>query len=263
MAVAGLIALVILALNFPLADAQSVAQGFDSDERLERGLIVVLDQEDTGKVRPATLERVEELYGVVINPNDAAVTLSGDSESEVFVATQGRYRVLVSTQNGSIEPGDFITISSLEGIGMRVNDIVPVVIGRALSGFDGSNAVGTAQAGDRTVSIGRIDVDVLAARNPLQKPTEANLPEFLRQAAESIAGDSVPANRVYIATFIFLISTFIAGSLMYSGVRSSITSIGRNPLSKRSIIRGMLQVVIVGLIIFIIGIFGVYLILRL
>ncbi len=260
----GLAGLFVFSLSSPIAlDAQQFAQGFDSDQALDRGIIVVLDEEDSDKVVPATLERVEDLYGVVINPNDAPVTLANEDAEQTFVATNGRFRLLVSTQNGPIEAGDFITISSLEGIGMAVDDIAPLVIGRALEPFDGSNAVSSAQAGDRTVQIGRINADILVGQNPFQSPAEANLPEFLRRAAESIVGEPVPASRVYIATFVFIVSTFVAASLMYSGVRSSIISIGRNPLSKKSIVKGMLQVILVGLIIFIIGIFGVYLILRL
>jgi hypothetical protein len=261
LAMSGLLALIFLGVNSPI-NAQTVAQGFRSDTTLERGIIVILDQEDQGRVTPADLATVQALYGIVINANDAAVTLS-EGDEQTFVATQGRYQVLVSTQNGPIKAGDFITISSLEGIGMKVDDIAPVVIARALSDFDGSNASSTAQAGDTTVSIGRVQADVLAGPNPLQKPTEANLPDFLRRAAETLAGKPVPAARVYIAVFVFVVSTFIAGSLMYSGVRSSIISIGRNPLSKKSIIRSMLQVIMVGLIIFIIGVFAVYLLVRL
>ncbi len=260
----GLIGLLVFSASSPIAlDAQPFAQGFDSDERLDRGTIVVLDEEDSGKVEAATIERVESLYGVVINPNDAPVTLADEDGDQTFVSTAGRYRLLVSDQNGPIEAGDFITISSLAGIGMQVNEIAPLVVGRALEGFDGSNAIGSAQVGDRTVQIGRINADIQIGQNPFLSPAEASLPDFLRRAAESVVGDQVSANRVYIATFVFIVSTFVAGSLMYSGVRSSIISVGRNPLSKKSIIRGMLQVIVVGLIIFIIGVFGVYLILRL
>lgn len=256
--VAGLF--ILLSWHAPLL-AQTVAQGFNAESSLERGTIVVLDEEDNEQVVPARIDRVQDLYGVVINPNDASVTLSSEG-ADVFVATTGRYNTLVSTQNGHIRTGDYVTVSSLEGIGMKADDIVPVIIGRALADFDGSNAASTAQVGEINVSIARIPVDIQVGSNPWQRPTEADLPEFLRRAAESIAGQPVAAVRVYIALFIFLVSTFIAGSLMYGGVRSSIISIGRNPLSKKSIIRGMLQVILVGLIIFIIGVFGVYLLLR-
>lgn len=260
----GLIGLFVFASASPIAlDAQPFAQGFDSDETLDRGTIVVLDEQDANKIEAATLERVESLYGVVINPNDAPVTLAVEDGEQTFVSTVGRYRLLVNDQNGPIQAGDFITISSVAGIGMKVNEIAPLVIGRALENFDGSNSIGNVELGDRTIQIGRINADIQVGQNPFQSPAEANLPEFLRRAAEAVVGEPVPAARVYIATFVFIVSTVVAASLMYSGVRSSIISIGRNPLSKKSIIRGMLQVIVVGLIIFIIGIFGVYLILRL
>jgi hypothetical protein len=255
LAFTGLIALIVMGARGPYLDAQSIAQGFRSDGMLERGTIVVVDQNDSGRVRPALIEDVEDLYGVVINANDASVTLSEGGE-QTFIATTGRYQLLVSNQNGPIQPGDFITISSLEGIGMKVNDIAPVVIGRALAEFDGSNQISTARIGEATVAIGRIAADIQVGPNPLQRPTEANLPEFLRRVAETVAGKPVSAVRVYIALFVFIVSAFVAASLMYSSVRSSIISIGRNPLSKKSIIRGMIQVILVGLIIFMIGVFG-------
>lgn len=262
LAVFGLLAMVGLSFGSPIAlDAQSFVQGFESDDTLDRGTIVVLDEEDSGKIVKATIDRVEDLYGVVVNPNDAAVTLSEEPDA-TFVATSGRYRLLVSTQNGPVAAGDFITVSSLDGIGMRYNDSAPIVIGRALESFDGSNAVASAQVGDASVQIGRITADIQVAQNPFQSPAEANLPEFLRRAAETVVGEPVPANRVYLATFVFIVSAAVAGSLMYSGIRSSIISIGRNPLSKKSIIRSLMQVILVGFIVLIIGLFGVYLILT-
>lgn len=260
MSFVGLIGLFAAALLSPL-DAQSFVRGFESEQSLERGTIVVIDDDDNDKVMPATLERVDDLYGVVVNPTDAALTISGETE-QVFVATSGRYRVLVSTQNDSINRGDFVTISSIQGVGMKVDDAIPIIIGRALESFDGSDRVGSSQVGESTVQIGRIDVDVQVAGNPLQRPTEATLPDFLRQAAEFIAQEPVSAERIYAATFIFIVTIVVAGSLMYSGVRNSIISIGRNPLSKKSIVKGMLQVIFFGLIVVVLGLFAVYLILT-
>jgi len=51
--------------------------------------------------------------------------------------------------------------------------------------------------------------------------------------------------------------------VLYGGIRSSIISIGRNPLAKKSIVRGLIQVITVGVIILVIGLFSVYLLLRL
>jgi len=51
--------------------------------------------------------------------------------------------------------------------------------------------------------------------------------------------------------------------VMYSGIRSGMIAVGRNPLSKKSIIRSLIQTVIAGLIIFLAGVFAVYLLLKL
>jgi hypothetical protein len=266
LALTGLLCLVALSLAGPL-EAQTLTQGYGADESLQRGMIVRLKQEDASKVESLTIESIEKMHGVVVDANDAPVTLSAEGQ-KVFIATVGRFDTLVSSQGGEINPGDYITISALRGVGMKAGTKEPVVVGRAITGFNGRDGViskAEFKNGDNTqsVSISRIQVDIGVARNPLLKAAEPNLPEFLKRAAESLAGKPVSPAKAYISAVIFVLSTIIAATLMYGGIRSAITSIGRNPLSKKSIIRGMLQVIITGLIIFISGIFGVYLLLKL
>jgi len=50
---------------------------------------------------------------------------------------------------------------------------------------------------------------------------------------------------------------------LYSGIRNALIAIGRNPLSKKSIFRGLLEIILTGFIILIIGLFAVYLLLKL
>src|SRR3990167_6672384 len=245
--------LIVVSLNFPLL-AQAVTQGYGSDEALQRGMLVMLKESDSTKVEAVKQANAPRMHGTVVDPNDAPVTLSTDNQ-KVFVATAGHFDVLVSTQNGEIKSGDFITVSAIDGIGMKVDDKQPIVVGRALADFDGkAGVVSTATVKDsagteQSVSIGRVKTDMSIAKNPFVKGTEANLPEFLRKASEAIAGKPVNPVRVYVALFVFVVSTIIAGILMYGGVRSAIISIGRNPLGKKSIIRGMFQVIITGMIV--------------
>jgi hypothetical protein len=266
-AVAALSLLCVISTRYPLF-AQAVTQGYGADQIMQRGMLVQLKKGDTTKVEVVKQETSEQTYGVVVNANDAPVTLSSDGK-KVFVATAGHYDVLVNTQNGEVKPGDYITVSAIDGIGMKASDKEPVIVGRALAGFDGkSNVVSTpqvkdSQGGSKTVAIGRVQADIAVAKNPLLKAEEPNLPSVLKKASESIAGKPVNPVRVYIGLFIFMVSTLIASSLMYGGVRSAIISIGRNPLSKKSIVRGMFQIIITGLTVFISGIFGVYLLLKL
>lgn len=259
-----------MALSFvhPLG-AQSVTQGYKSDAVLQRGMVVIVSESDQTKIEPARPDTIERIHGIVVNPNDAPFTVSND-EQKNFVATVGRYEVLVSDQNGQIFTGDYLTISSIEGIAMKADREQRVIVGRALSDFksDSSNTVSTVELTDsdnqkQSVNIGLIQIDVGVSRNPLLKPDQANVPEFLRKASEGVAQKPVSAVRVYIGLIILGISSTIAGAMLFSGIRSAVISIGRNPLSKKSIIKGLIQVVVTSLIVFITGLFGVYLLLRL
>ncbi len=266
LALSALALLIVVSLRHPLS-AQTVTQGYNTDQTIQRGLIVNLKKNDGTKVELSTTNSIDHILGVAVDANDAPVTLSSDA-AKVFVATTGHFDVIVSTQGGAINTGDYITVSGLDGIGMKAGTKEPIVVGRALASFDGkAGAISTTSVKDSTgaqhpVSIGRIQVDLSVARNPHLKAPEANIPEFLQKAATAIAGKPVNAVRIYLGLTIFLISTIVATSLLYGGVRSGIISIGRNPLSKKSIIRGMMQVVVVGLTIFISGIFAVYLLLK-
>lgn len=267
-AFAALVALIVLSATGPLL-AQTFTQGYGTDGLLQKGMIVRLKESDNTKVQALSPEEMDKMHGVVVSANDAAVTLSDIAAEKVFVATSGRYEVLVSDQNGDVKEGDLITLSVIKGVGMKVDDTQPFVIGRAIDTFDKDSRTAsvtklTDSAGvEREVRLGRVRAEINVGRNPYLKGQDSSLPSFLQKVSESIAGKPVDANRVYIGMIVFMLTTSVAGSLIYAGVRSGMISIGRNPFSKKLIIRGMFQVVVVGLIIFILGIFGVYLLLKL
>jgi len=252
-----------------MANAQTVTQGYSSDTVLQRGMIVGLKKDDLRKVEPINEDQFDRIHGVVIGANDAAVLLGGENE-KVYVANGGRFAVLVSSQNGDIYPGDYVALSAVSGIGMKAGDHDPVILGKSLETFkasDSAQVIGTAKVknasgGDQEIKIGRVQVDVSIGKNPLLK-NDNTLPTALKRASEIIAGKAVSPVRVYLSLVILTMAALISGSLIYSAVRSSLIAIGRNPLSKKSIIRGLFQVVIIGLMIFLSGIFGVYLLLKL
>jgi F0F1-type ATP synthase membrane subunit c/vacuolar-type H+-ATPase subunit K len=84
----------------------------------------------------------------------------------------------------------------------------------------------------------------------------------LSKAAQIVTNKPVSAIRIYASLIVLALAVVIAGVLLYSGVRNGMTAIGRNPLAKRSITRSLLQVVIISLIVFIIGLIAVYLLLK-
>ncbi len=263
---AGLVLCVVISQVGSVA-AQTITTGYSSDESIQRATSVSLKLDDPRSVEPASLDNYERLHGVVVDQNDSSFTLSGEGEN-VFVATTGRFELFVSDENGVVNPGDLLTISRVAGIAMKATDKELYVVGKAIGGFDGQTAVlsttiiddgGT----DAKVSIGRIQADIGITGNPLYTPTRANVPSFLSRVAENIAQKPVNPTRIYISIFILIIAAVIAGTLLYAGVRSGIISIGRNPLSKQSITKSLIQVILTSVIILLLGLFGVYLLLRL
>jgi F0F1-type ATP synthase membrane subunit c/vacuolar-type H+-ATPase subunit K len=145
------------------------------------------------------------------------------------------------------------------------------ILGKAVQGFDGkSDTQSTAVLKDSkgnstTVSIGRIAVNINVAHNPAYQATDttvSGVPSFLSKAAQIVTNKPVSAIRIYASLIVLALAVVIAGVLLYSGVRNGMTAIGRNPLAKRSITRSLLQVVIISLIVFIIGLIAVYLLLK-
>lgn len=244
---------------------QTVLQGYDSDEKLQRGMIVSLRADDGTKLEPASIDTVDTAKGVVVDPNDSPVRVTGN-ENQYFVAAAGHYEVLVSNENGSIKSGDYIGVSSFAGIGMKVAESQEIIVGRAVASFgDGSgNLVSRTQTKDgRAIAIGRIQLDVGVAPNPVMKvPDNDRIPDALQKITDDIADKPVGTVRIYVAFLILLITAFVAGTTLFSGVRSTFISVSRNPLSKNVIYKGLLQVLLLSLIIFITGIFGVYLLIR-
>lgn len=265
-ALTGLAVLVFLSLTHPLS-AQSVAQGYNSDQALQRGMLVALKLDDPSKVEALNTDSLERLRGVVIQPSDIPVTLSSEGQ-KLFVANAGTYDVLVSDQNGPIKSGDYITISSLEGIGMKAGDEQRIILGQAATAFEsGSDIIGSSiLEGDnkKKVNFGKVSVNIAINKNPLYKaPDTPKIPGVLDKISQTIANKPVSPPKVYLATAIFAVASVISGIMLYSGARSSLISLGRNPLSRKDILRGLLQVVLLSLIVFMTGLFGVYLLLKL
>lgn len=250
---------------------QSVSQAYGTDSPLQRGMIVKLKEGDAHTVVPLDNKHPEDMYGIVIAPSDSVITISGAKADPhvAYVASYGEAEVLVSNENGAIKAGDFVAISAVDGIGMAAGDTNPIALGKAKEGFNGtSNVISkmTVKRADGTkhdIAIGRISVTINVGRNPLLKQSKSAMMDFFQQISSDVADKPVGPSRVYMSLAILLVSTVVSGSLLYSGVRSSMISIGRNPLAKKSILRSMIQVVITSLTVFIIGVFGVYLLIRL
>lgn len=251
--------------------SQAVTQSFNSEGNVELGMVVKLKDKDSGAVEPLPQSRSDKMLGVIV-PADASVVTIGPQDikkQQVFVATSGRYQVLISNQNGPIKTGDYIVMSSIDGVTMKADNEQPVTLGKAASNFNGTaNVLSTVKLKDSagkevSVTVGRIPADLVISNNPLKQKSYDYLPEFMVNIAQTVANKSVSAARIYLSLVVLLISGVVTGMLIYGGVRSGMMAVGRNPLSKKSIMKSLVQTVIAGMIIFTAGVFAVYLLLKL
>lgn len=246
-------------------------QGYAADAQLDTGTIVQLAGKDANRVKVATQAELQNMFGVVVDRNQLPVTLSNEAlQNETYVAASGTYNALVSTQGGAITSGDYVTLSSVDGIAMKAGTEEKTVFGRANASFDGKGVtLGTTTLKDttgktnKTVTLGMVPVTIDIKRNPNIKSTKADLPEPLQRLGQAIAEKEVSPIRIYLSMAITAISLIAAIVVLYSGVRNSMISIGRNPMSKKSIFRAMLEIILTSILIVIIGLFAVYLLLRL
>ncbi len=258
----------LAASAFAASTDTGVVRSYGADTSVRQGMIVRLTPSNPSNVEPLSSDAVGDMFGVAISPTDAPITVSGASASQVYVATSGQYNVLVSTENGVVHAGDYISISSLNGIGMKSQDAQTVVLGRAAADLTQASIVQSNVAiktgsGTETVAIGSVPVAVAISSNPRAAYAEGILPGFLQAVSQDIAQKPVPASRVYLSLGVLLLAGFIAASVLYSGIRGGIVSIGRNPLARHAILGGIYQAIFAGVAVFVLGSVSVYLLLRL
>lgn len=239
--------------------ADTIVQSFQADTTIPPGWLVSLKTGSTNTVVLTPANQSNRVYGVTIDPSQAPVTLQRQAGQQVFVATSGIYPVLVSTQNGPINPGDYLSISSTNGIAAKATGDQTLVIGQASQKFDGTSGV---LSSGSDFKIGKINATILPEHNPSLK-NDVAIPSIVRSAGTSIAGKDISAARIYGGLAIFLAAAIMAIAILIAGIRSAMISIGRNPLSKRSIIRALSEVVVASLMVLALGLLGVYLLLKL
>lgn len=238
--------------------ADNVVQSFNSSGKLVDGNIVSLKSSSPPTVEANPANRADLIFGVVVDKNLAPITLNSQGAA-TYVSSQGEYSVLVTTEKGVINKNDPVSVSSAAGIGAKADPNQPIVLGKAVTGYNGQDQ-GIGKAGK--YNIGKITVDINITRNPGFKNTLA-IPAPLQKIGNSIAGRETSPLKIYIALVIFLVSSVLTTLLLVFGTKGGLIAIGRNPLSKHTILRALFQVIVLAVLIFLASLIGVYLLLRL
>ena len=264
----------VLLLTSPVFGAENGGgnvQSYSADRPIDFGTVVELTGEKSDHVKPSTQEQMQNMFGVSVNPRQLSVRIArSDVKNETYVASSGTYSVLVSDQNGEIKSGDYLTLSSISGVAMKAGTEESTVLGRASGSFnDSSVSLGKTTLKDvngsatKTVKLGSVPVTINVQSNPNETSTKAKVPEMLERIGQAIAEKEVSPIRIYLSLAITAVTLIATIAVLYSGVRNSIISIGRNPMSKKSIFRALLEIILTSFLILIIGLFAVYLLLRL
>lgn len=263
-AAASFLVLYLLVPSLGVQGASSVAQGFQSSSGdIASGALVSLEADTPNTVELSNTGNADRLLGVV--GEQALIELS-DDDTAVRVVTSGVAHTLVSDINGDVQTGDHIAVSPIEGVGMRASTSA-VAVGTAqasLDSVDTHEQVVTDRDGDeQAVQIGLVPVQVNIVFFPGPQDGSPFVPAAMQNLANAVAGHQVSPVRVVIASLIMLLMFVSVVVLLYSATRSSIISIGRNPLSGQAVHKSLFEVglTIIGMLAF--TVILIYLILTL
>lgn len=246
------LAFFILVSSSAVGAVTSLSESYSTKDKLSLGSLVSLENNTTDQVVAAESSNVDNLLGVVISSGSSLLTLSSGKTDQVQVATDGTLPILVSDVNGPIERGDHITASPVKGVGMRATANVRVIgIAQGKMTNQKKQEYKDNEGQTRTMMLGEVPVLVNVAYY-FKEPDKTLVPAVLQKVANSLAGKEVGTVPVLISGAIFLIMLIVVASLIYSMIRSSIISVGRNPLSQSAIYRDLIQ--LSGLVIAILGV---------
>lgn len=244
------------------AQGSSIAQNYSTTSKdVVATAIVSTDSKNPAFVVLANTSNVTRMAGVV--SAKSLIDLSSGA-SGVQVVKSGITFALVSDINGTVKAGDRITASPINGVGMRTTE-QGYIVGIAQKDLS-STQFETRTVKDKTgksqqVMVGPMPLQVGVTYYTAVK-TNSVVPSVLTELANKLAGKNVSTARVLISVLIMLLIFISVTVLFYASVRSSIISIGRNPLAEGAVRKGLLQVGLIVLIILILGCVAIYFTLK-
>lgn len=217
-------------------------------ENANPGMIVCSGKE--GYVLCST-EYEPAMYGVITELPVASFE-NEEIENPKRVVREGETVVQVSTANGAISKGDYITSSTRAGVGIRA-DRNGYVLGTALEDYQVENPD----------EVGTILVAVHIRPSLGVSTSRQNLVDVLRQGVSAPIFEPLSSLRYILAALIVLIA-FALGFVYFGRVaHAGVEAIGRNPLAGRLIQMSVVMNVFLTIVIVLVGLGIAYLILIL
>jgi hypothetical protein len=250
------------AVSFSVSALTSISQGYSTTDKLSLGSIVSLQANSSDQVVAASTDNADSLLGVVISADSSLLSLSSDEGNQVQIATSGTVPVLVSDINGPIARGDHVTASPISGVGMKATGNVRVIgIAQGAMENAGKQTYTDKDGSKHSVMIGQTPLLVNVAYY-FKEPDKTLVPSALQNIANSLAGKNVSTTPILISAAIFLVMIIVVSSMIYSMIKSSIISVGRNPMAQSAVYRDLLQMSALVLVILVVGFSSIYLVLT-
>ena len=192
------------------------------------------------------------VIGVVSTKPAVSLNLETENKSAYPIVTTGNVKVNVSSINGDIKEGDFISSSSIPGAGMKARQ-TGYVIGRALESY----------ASKDKKAVGSINIALNLHYSYSSEKTGESLKDILNLSVLATY-ESPSAVFKYVVAGIVILISFVLGIVSFGRVANTgVEALGRNPLAGKMIQLGIVMNVLITISIIAAG-FGIaFLIIRL
>lgn len=233
-------------------NAQSLSSGVANYYKVEGEIADgdLISSSDEG-YRRSTIGYDPLMFGVV--SLDPAVAFEPeDTEGLTPIITNGNVYVRVTSQNGTIKSGDFLTSSDIEGVAQKATEN-GYVLGQALEDYTEENPS----------TIGEVLVAVQITLYSPPTSVGGNIFDSFRQAVTAPYLAPLNALRYLIAALIVL-ATFVLGIIYFGKVaKSGVEAVGRNPLAGRMIQLNVILNLFLTIVVMLVGLGLAYIILVL
>lgn len=257
------VGIVITIFFLPTAAVQAQAPVFNIattfeivDKEAVDGDIMSLSENDSTITR-SKVAGDNKMYGVLV----ARPEIVYRTRTDIPIARSGNAMVNVTSINGAIRIGDYITSSAIAGKGQKALELSGYMIGVALENFDGTSGSNVDPAGK--VKGGKINVAIgIGPASPILIRAAGGALGIVRQIVNAIwynVGQSKQVEkliRFILAALLVLLVIWISYRTFGRNVTKGIEAIGRNPLAKNSI---QAMIILNVVLIFVVALGGVIL----
>lgn len=177
----------------------------------------------------------EKMFGVIV---ESPILVFRTTEYDTPVLRWGEAAVNITTLNGPIATGDYITSSPVPGKGQKATEISGYILGTALSSFEEKDGTPLEVSGKR-VSAGKVKVAIgIGPASPVIARAGGGIFGALARVAGSFffsikySKQTERIVRYFLAGLVAMSTILINFNSFGRNITKGIESIGRNPLAK-------------------------------